>query len=161
MKTVLGVVLTTLACVVPASAQLMDGSRGSFPGCPSCGVLSYIDLPKLEATVARSAFTIHGWGFECVSGRPIRRVEVWYQDYDESWHLLKQPDGALRFNLKRPDVATAFREYCPKVSDDTGWVLTLYNAPPAGLRRMVINVWDQQQSPYRETHHRTYLVLDR
>lgn len=163
MRLLFGVVLTMLATVATANAQPTDGSRGSFPGCPTCGVVSYIDLPKLEATVARSKFTIHGWGFECVSGQSVMRVDVWYQDYDGSWHPLKQDDGALRFNLKRPDVAKAYRPYCPNVTDYTGWALTLTNPPPAGLRRLMINVWDlpDWQSAYKETHHRTYLVVDK
>jgi len=148
-----GLVLLT---ALSAGAQF-DGGRGSFPGCPTCGVYSFVDLPQAEATVSASNFTLQGWGFECVSGRPVDRVDIWEQDYDGFWHPLKQADGALWFGYSyRPDVQAAYRGLCPNVSPLTGWVLTLTNPPALGLRRLRINLW---YGPYFETSLRTYLVV--
>lgn len=138
-------------------AQVGSGDRGSFPGCPTCGVYSYVDLPVAEMTVSASNFTLQGWGFECYSGVPADRVDLYYQDYDGLWHPLKQAAGTLWFGyVPRPDVAAAYRSSCPNVSDTTGWGLTVMNPPPVGLRRIQINVW---HGPYFESHRRTYLIV--
>lgn len=154
----LGLVGTPSAQDIPQPGQLLDGSRGSFPGCPDCGVWSWVDYPRDQRTVAASNFYVQGWGFECVSGRPIDRVDVYYQDYEGIYHPVKQPEWALLHGaIGRPDVVAAFAGACPNVAANSGWQLRVTGIPP-GLRRVTIVVW---RGPYRENHDRTYLILDR
>jgi hypothetical protein len=157
-RMILGVVaaLTVFAAGVGAQEQF-NGGRGSFPGCPSCGVWSYVDFPSAEQTVSAKDFVIEGWGFECVAGAAIERVDLWYQDYAGDWWPLKQPDGAMAAHaVYRPDVEQHFRRVCPNAGTDTGWRLTVKNPPPFGLRRVRVMVW---YGPYYEAHYRTYLIV--
>lgn len=123
-------------------------------GCARCSVISYVDLPAAEATVSASDFVLHGWGFECESGRPADRVDVFVQDYRGYWRPLKAP--ALDYgSIMRDDVQQAYAPYCPSVASNTGWSLRVPDAP-LGLRRVQINVW---RGPYYEVHRRTYLIV--
>jgi len=153
---VMSLFLVGLAAGAAAQPPLGSGARGSFPGCPQCGVWSWVDLPQNQQTVSASNFWVHGWGFECVSGLSIDRVDVHYQDYDGIWRPLKQPVNALRWGLiPRPDVVTFGQAIgCPHTVANTGWALTVHGMP-LGLRRVTFNVW---RGPYLETHERTYLV---
>jgi hypothetical protein len=158
---VLGFAIQASAQQIPADPEPLgpfNGGRGQFPGCPDCGVLSYVDLPKDESTVSASNLVFQGWGFECVSGRPANRVDVWYQDYDGYWKSLPQPSYVLYFGIvSRPDVRNAFVGSCPNVDQFSGWYLNITNPPPSGLRRIKISVW---YGPYFQSHSRTYLVKD-
>lgn len=137
--------------------QEVPGGKGSFPGCKTCGVYSYVDLPAPEVTVSATNFVVAGWGFECFSGQAADRVDVFYQDYDGYWVPLLQPVTALNYgSVDRPDVQRAFKPFCPNVPGVTGWHMNVVNAP-LGLRRFQFNVW---RGPYYETHFRTYLVVN-
>lgn len=154
---VVAVVALVLWCGAGVAAQQFDGSRGSFPGCPTCGVWSWVDLPAPEMTVSASNFVVQGWGFECVSGQPVDRVDVSYQDYDGHWNPLLQPASALTpYTVARPDVAYMFAPFCPNVSGYTGWQLVVTNPPPLGLRRVAFTIW---RGPYFERHQRVYLIV--
>jgi hypothetical protein len=154
---VLMFVMLFAGVVSAQNAPYASGGRGQFPGCPKCGVISYVDIPTAEQTVSVENFTIQGWGFECVSGTPITRVDIWYQDYAGYWLPLKQPTTNLDFGqIARPDVMYAFSQECPRVQELTGWSLKV-DKMPVGLRRIQIKVW---WGPYYETHSRTYLVID-
>jgi hypothetical protein len=156
-KCLAAVALVVFASVAHAQPAIFDGSRGSFPGCPTCGVWSWVDLPAPEVTVHASDFTVQGWGFECMSGNPIDRVEVFYQDYNGWWHPLYQGPTALMWGASaRPDVRAAFGAGCPLMGDYTGWTLILTNPPPLGLRRVQFTIW---RGPYYEAHRRTYLIV--
>jgi hypothetical protein len=157
-KILAAVVVALVVFAAPAFAQeAFSGGRGSFPGCPTCGVWSWVDLPGPEATVSASDFAVQGWGFECFTGKPIIRVDVWYQDYDGNWWPLPQQDGTLAVRGSRPDVqGFAPTVGCAMPTDLTGWTLTITNPPPAGLRRMRFVIW---RGPYREIHQRTYLII--
>jgi hypothetical protein len=152
----LGVVLAL--CATTVSAQAPWGARGSFPGCPDCGVWSWVDDPADQVTVSTRAFVIQGWGFECVSGRPVDRVDVWYQDYNGAWQPLKQAQEALAAGaVWRGDVVQFGPTVgCPNVAANTGWVLSV-TGMPLGLRRVRIVAW---KGPYFEAHTRTYLVVE-
>ena len=153
----LGVALACLVTVAPAFGQAFDGSRGSFPGCPLCGVFSYVDAPAAEQTISASNFIIQGWGFECVSGRPVDRVDVHYQNYAGYWVRLPQDPSALDYgSVARPDVRSAYQSACPTVPAHAGWTLAVTNPPPLGLRRIAVLVW---RGPYVEQHFRTYLIV--
>lgn len=153
MRRILLGVVVALACSLGVSAQI----PGLPNGCPTCGVVSYVDLPAPEATVSASAFTLQGWGFECFSGRVADRVDIHYQDYDGYWRPLLQPVTALHYgSIARPDVEAVYQPYCPNVGTMTGWSLAVTNPPPLGLRRVQINVW---RGPYYEVHRRTYLIV--
>lgn len=131
-----------------------DGSRGSFPGCPQCGLWSWVDKPEDQATVFADDFILKGWGFECVSGTPVTRIDVLYQDYEGAWRTLKQETGALTPGVSRWDVTRAFYLACPNVTQYAGWHLHV-TGMPLGLRRVRIIVW---HGAYLENHFRTYLV---
>lgn len=149
-----GLFVAAFAC--PAIAQVEWGSRGSFPGCPQCGVWSWVDKPDDQITVSTRGFVLQGWGFECVSGMPADRVNVYWQDYDGDWWPLLLPDYALESGQShRSDVERFARTIgCRNVGSDTGWALRV-SGVPLGLRRLKIDVW---RGPYFETHYRTYLI---
>jgi hypothetical protein len=127
--------------------------------CPTCGVHGYVDYPESGATLARAGSVIAGWGFECVSGRPVDRVELWYETSDGSRFLpLKQADYALiAGTIGRPDVRNAFAPYCPNTSSEAGWWLQVTNPPPAGARRVLIKLW---YGPYHADLMRTFNFVD-
>jgi hypothetical protein len=156
-RTLLGLIIALGGSVgLLAQQPLFDGGRGQFPGCPGCGVYSYVDSPTPEQTVSASNFVIEGWGFECVSGLVADRVDLSYQDYDGYWRPLLQPAYTLNYgSIPRPDVWMAYRPACPGVPANSGWHLLVTNPPPVGLRRVLITVW---HGPYYEKHWRTYLV---
>lgn len=162
-----------LPSTVAAQPPIGSGGRGSFPGCPKCGVWSWVDYPRIERdpmdvllgvpidprireAVSASNFWAVGWGFECVSGQPADRVDVWYQDYDGKWQQLKQPASALRAGeVYRPDIAPFSTTVgCSTPSNFTGWVLKIHGMSP-GLRRVRLEVW---WGPYHERNEFTLLV---
>jgi hypothetical protein len=145
--------LATIFAVVASTA--LAQVPGYPTACSMCRVFSYVDLAPDGATVSASNMQLEGWGFECVGGQAINRVDVYYQDYDGYYHPLKQADYTFNGGRYRPDVAAHYAPYCPKVSTNTGWLLTLNNPPPTGLRRVAINVWS---GGLYEGHTRTYLV---
>lgn len=127
--------------------------------CPACGVRGYVDYPGKAATIKRSNMVVAGWGFECVSGVPVDRIDVWYEANDGLTLVpLKQADGALHFgSTQRPDVAFAYGPYCPMVPLTTGWWLQVTNPPPAGARRVFFVLWN---GPYHSQIARTYNLVD-
>lgn len=166
------VVLATVQ-IVRAQPPVGSGGRGSFPGCPQCGVWSWVDYPRpardpwdvwvglpidprQREDVSASNFWAAGWGFECVSGRPIDRIDVWYQDYAGTWRQLKQPADALRAGfIERPDVVRfAPNVNCATPAMETGWAMQIYGMPP-GLRRVRLEIW---WGPYHERQEFTLLV---
>lgn len=155
------------------AAPFFTGRRGSFPGCPSCGVWSWVDYPRVQRDplavllgdpldlnqredVSASNFVAVGWGFECVTGQSIDRIDVWYQDYDGIWRQVVQPPSALRLGvIDRPDVARfAPTVQCATPTRATGWAMQISGVPP-GLRRMRLEVW---WGPYHERTEFTLLV---
>ncbi len=124
-------------------------------GCKDCVVYSYVDNAPDGATVEAATMAFEGWGFECNSGQASTHVDVWYQDYDGLYRPLKQAEWTLTTGVARPDVRDHYLPYCANVTAYSGWRLVLANPPPAGLRRMVINVW---RGPLFEGHQRLYLV---
>lgn len=114
----------------------------TFPNaCARCGVFSFVDSPEAEATVMRRDLVFKGWGFECEGGGRVDRVDLSYQDYSGYWRPLVQDHWTLASGLHRPDVAGAFRAVCPNVTEYAGWHLYVTNPPPAGLRRVALNIW--------------------
>ena len=148
------VALFVAAPVFAQDPSQFDPQRWFAPGCPSCGVHAYVDLPHSGSELSLSTI-IAGWGFECVSGQPIDRVDVWYEE-DGFWVPIKQADGVLNFNvIARPDVQTAYRAYCPNVALTSGWWMQLSTLPPAGARRVSFTIW---RGPYYARIVRTYTV---
>ena len=129
-------------------------SIGSVPGCPRCGVLSYVDLPAPGATVTQGALFIAGWGFECESGLFVNRVDVWVQN-DEGFYV-PLPVQTFAKNLPRPDIVAAYQPSCPHVTSNSGWHCYLIAPPPFGTRNLAINVW---REPYVETHIRSVTIV--
>lgn len=113
-------------------------------GCATCGVVAAIDVPALPIgalPAVPSTFLIAGWGFECESGAPVDRVDVFYSGDDgffkaAPWWLLH-----LDFIVPRPDVQAAFVVACPAVARETGWQLTVFDAVPRGVRVLRVNIW--------------------
>lgn len=162
---VLGV-FVVLSLARPAQAQDIDLSQFDpqtwfKSACPTCGVHGYLDYPKTGASLMRSTVLMAGWGFECVSGRAIDRIDVWYEpdDFPGAWLPLKQADGAARIAaVNRPDVSAAYERACPNAPGNAGWWLLLTNPPPAGARRIMLKLWS---GPYHADLVRTYSFLDR
>lgn len=170
-----GLFVTVALLVTPVAAQppLGSGGRGSFPGCPICGVWSWVDYPLIERDpldvwlglainprqrepVSAANFWAAGWGFECVSGQAIDRIDVFYQDYEGIWQPLRQPDSALRAGIfDRPDVVRfAPTVQCASPVVATGWALKIHGMP-TGFRRVRLEIW---WGPYHERQEFTVLV---
>lgn len=159
-------VLILLSCAGRAAAQEVDISQFDpmnwfRPSCPRCGVAGYVDYPKSGATLTRDNILLAGWGFECVSGRAVNRVDVWYEvdDMPGSWLPLKQPWWALHpAAIDRPDVAAAYATVCPAVSRTSGWWLQITNPPPPGARRIMLKLFSGDV--WRADIIRTYNFTD-
>lgn len=129
-------------------------------GCARCGVFSYVDVPSVETTVSQGAIYLAGWGFECESGSPADRVDVFYQG-DDGWYVPaggagNHGNGDLYFGVPRPDVQAAYTGSCPNVTTQSGWHFYFTQPVPLGTRQLAINVW---RGPYFQTHYRTVTVL--
>ncbi len=165
MKSAL-IAVALIAFAAPAFAQTdtsqYDPQTWFAPACPSCGVLAYLDVPSSTSTISRTDLLagnvqFQGWGFECVSGAPIDRVDVYVETSDGVWTPVKQ-GGALRFgSIYRPDAAAAFRSSCPNVGDWTGWALQITTWPDwaLGARRVQLWIW---KGPYHARQIRTYNI---
>lgn len=163
-RTTLGVILGVLLFGVgSAHAQAdpasYDPQNWFKKACPSCGVQGYVDYPKRGATLERNNIVLAGWGFECVAGSPITDVAIWYETDDGRGFLaLKQANNTLHVaSVDRPDVVRAFVPYCPNVSAMTGWWLQMSNPPPAGARRLLIQL---RYGPYHADVIRTFNFID-
>lgn len=165
--------VTTEAAANSEAAPFFSGRRGSFPGCPQCGVWSWVDYPRVKVDpldallgdppnptiredVSASNFWAVGWGFECVSGQPIDRIDVSYEDYEGKFRPLLQPPTALRAGfIARGDIVRfAPSVQCSKPALETGWVLQIHGMP-IGLRRVRLEVW---WGPYHERQEFILLV---
>lgn len=145
--------------VAAAQPPLGSGGRGSFPGCPKCGVYGFVDYPKDGATVVQSAFTAGGWGIEGGSGAAVDRIDVWYQDYAGAWIPVRLAPQDVRTGfIHRWDVVLwgAANDF-GLVDLYSGWAVTIRGVP-LGLRRLKFLLW---RGPYVEEHNRVYLVKAR
>jgi len=149
-----------LLSALPVQAQWVapenGGSIWPFACQPKCGVEGWLDEPKSGATIGVGT-VLAGWGFERVSGHKLDRVDVWYEVADEKWVSVKQPEWAFWPSLYRPDVSDWFRasKVAPTATEFSGWHLTLVNPPPAGARRIRLNLW---YGPYMRYIIRTFNV---
>lgn len=129
-------------------------------GCPTCGVHGYVDFPSSGVTLMRNGIMFAGWGFECVTGKPIDRIDVSYEVADGAggWQPLKQADWALHFGaIERPDVVNAFANVCPSVPVKSGWWLQITNPPPPGARRVMLKLYS---GIWHANLIRTYQFID-
>lgn len=135
-----------------------------LPGgaCTACGIRAHIDSPKAVSdadpalTGVPQTFAIAGWGFECVSGRPVDRVDVFLANGDGFYRPVPWWLTEFRAGAKRPDVFWAFRSACPEATVDEGWHLILFaGAVPSGTQALLINVWS---GPFRQQFARTVVV---
>lgn len=143
-----------LAFVLPVSAQV----PGYPNGCTNCGIASFIDFP-VSGERSQDGFYIAGWGFECGSGMPANRVDVYYQGDDGFFKPAggagSNGNGSLHYGLRRPDVRAVYQPYCPTLTDRSGWHF-YFNAPvPHGTRAFVVNVW---YGPYMQQHKLTLTI---
>jgi len=160
MRKFLAAAVVALALSVsPAHAQWVAPQNGGsiWPfACQGCGVEGWLDEPKSGATIGAGT-VLGGWGLEKISGHKLDRVDVWYEVADETWAPLKQPEWAFWPSLYRPDVSDWFRasKVSPNATEFSGWHLTIVNPPPAGARRIRLNLW---YGPYMRYIIRTFNV---
>jgi hypothetical protein len=154
--TLLGVVVALGLFAGPLHAATPPiGTRGSFPGCPSCGVLSAIDYPATSSpspTVLYGQLFIAGWGFECFAGAPIDRLEVRYRN---DAGILVLAKTSFYPGLSRPDVQAAFAGSCA-TRWDSGFHAYFDVPIPRGQREIYINTWSG--SAYYEIHRRDVFI---
>lgn len=158
-------VLTVYVCVMLGAAA----SAQSVPGCEKCGVVAFVDVPAQTVTVSNADLlarhaAIEGWGFECVSGDPVNRVDVWVEDdaHPEFWHPVPNTNPNASTDLTwggynaRPDVEAAFVAACPAILyRPTGFVRWLDHALPLGAHRFKFVLW---RGPYHADLVRTWTV---
>jgi hypothetical protein len=138
-----------IAFAAPARAQY----EPTFPGCPKCGVAGYVDVPGAAATVSNAdllAFraAVEGWGFECVSGNPVDRVDIYVEDdvQHDFWHPVKQAANTQGGSNPRPDVEAVFASACQAIEGQwTGFVRWLDQPLPLGAHRFLFVLW---KGPY-------------
>lgn len=109
-----------------------DWTSGGWGGCPTCRVVSWVD------TVSPSFLA--GWGFQCQSGRPVERFDVYYTD---AAGLHRVTDAWWITGLWRPDVSAYFigSGKCPSVAIESGWHLYLPTPIPAGAQSVSVVLW--------------------
>jgi hypothetical protein len=151
---------TTVMIFALSALAVMLGQVPGYPNnCTRCGVISYVDIPANGAGVVEGSLYIAGWGFECESGQPADRVDVFYQgdngDYVPAGGAGAHGNGDLYQGLARPDVQAAFRGHCPTLGGYTGWHFYFTHAVPPGTRQLAINVW---RGAYFQTHYRTVTI---
>ena len=91
-------------------------------GCSTCRVYAWVDAPRdyvitvpgfgeLSSTlpIVAGAWVIAGWGFECMSGRAIDRVDVAYSGDDGLFHPAPWYLMRLDVGVPRPDQGTGVR----------------------------------------------------
>lgn len=156
--------MTSLAGTLPAAALLaLSFTFGAHaqtpnpaPGCANCGMRSYVDIPGTRD--AHGGLFIAGWGFECASGQPADRVDVWWQQDDGFFAPAggagTHGNGLLTYGLYRPDVLQHYAPYCPASNGMVGWHFYFTAQVPPGTRQVKINVW---RGPFMETHTRVVL----
>ncbi len=150
------VIAFVLALSVPAQAQWYGGA------CAKCGVISYVDIPSETsvAVVPQNLLMLAGWGFECVSGQPLSRIEFWYQGDDGYFHPAhQQGDTWILTGVYRPDVWNAYNLHCPMVTGYSGW--HLYVRPglvPVGTRSVAVVLW--YGNAYYNTHFRRVTITE-
>jgi hypothetical protein len=150
----MGRVLVAIAVVLlfasPAFAQFEPG----FPGCAKCGAVGYVDVPGVSETVSNADLLAHnaaveGWGFECVSGNPVDRVDVFVEDDTQHnfWRPVKEDENAIWTGYNyRPDVEHAFVASCPAIyARATGFVRWIDKPLPLGAHRFLFVLW---KGPY-------------
>lgn len=153
-KILLGVVALVLVST-PLSAQFATGKRGSFPGCPTCGVVSAIDSPQATSPspiVPEGQLYLAGWGFECYAGGLVDRVDVRYRNDDGD---LVTAHTLLIAGLPRMDVQRAFSGSCVPPWD-SGFHVYFLTPLPHGQREIYINVWSGDA--YYEVHRRDVFI---
>jgi hypothetical protein len=103
--------------------------------CPTCYVFMNVDTPNLSTPFAG---TIAGWGFECATGQPIDRVDVYYS----SETVFKRADSYLmNGTIDRPDVMAYFLKSCQRTSSTTGWTVGFRTPIPSGTWRISVVTW--------------------
>lgn len=121
----------------------------TFPGCATCGVIGYVDLPSNTSTVSNTALlagwqAVEGWGFEKFSGNPVNRVDIYVEDDNviNQWHPVKEPDNTSAGITPRPDVEAAFVSLFPAIFERwTGFVRWINNPLPLGAHRFQFILW--------------------
>jgi hypothetical protein len=144
MKTII-VAVIALVLATPAAAQdwaQFNPQTWFQPGCPSCGVHAAIDWVQNADVDGVTRPIVAGWGFECVSGQPVDRVDV--------FALRGSTGTALAVDLRwqqipRPDVQAASVVGCPRVTRESGFGVVVLGAIPEGTTALRINVW---RGPY-------------
>lgn len=151
--------MLVVAVLVASSASIAAQGPAPAPGCQNCGVASFVDIPKNGAVVESGGFFVAGWGLECVSGRGVDRVDVWYEvapnKFEAAGGAGTHGNGDLRFELYRPDVLAQYTQACPATNGMAGWHFYFTKPLPQGTRKIVINVW---RGPFMDKHERTITV---
>ena len=145
MKKLVWALALVCSTAVPLSAQVP-----SVPsGCTKCGVYGYVDGPGDPVTavpIVSGGWTISGWGFECVSGIAVDRVDVFASNDDGTYTPIPPAAQHLYLGYARPDVQQAYQGACPAVSGVSGFAVQLdAGAVPVGTRALVMNLW---RGPY-------------
>jgi hypothetical protein len=149
------IVLIVVALSFRGSAQV----PGYPSGCAKCFVTGYNDfisdgaVAQPTTTLSRSnpnGYYTAGWGFQCDSGQPADRIDVFYRG-DDGYFV--PVSSALWANLPRWDVVAAYAQYCPSVSSQSGYQ-AYFNvaAIPAGERDLIINIWKAPYFAQAQTH---------
>ena len=153
--------IATAFIIALGLASLASAQIPGYPnGCARCGTYAFVDspaTPDAKVPVATAGdWIVAGWGFECESGQPVTRVELWYSGDDGFYKPVPYWLTGLYAGVYRPDVANAFRGACPKVTQYTGYGLqVLAGAVPVGTRALIVNAW---RGPYMTQTRRIIVV---
>lgn len=147
-------VVALLLALGGLSAQI----PGYLNGCSTCAVYGWVDTPGDNTTLDRAQpYYIGGWGFQCYTGQPVDRVDVFYAGDDGFDHVVL--GSSIVDYGYRGDVNAAYSGTCPAVSTASVGFSAVFPVAdiPAGTRLVKFNLW---RGPYYEQRQRTYTFVN-
>ncbi|HEU4890004.1 MAG TPA: hypothetical protein VFT47_00545 [Vicinamibacterales bacterium] len=106
----------------------------------------YVDIPTSGQTIARGAFYVAGWAFECSTGNAPVSMSIGLFNPSIGWWI---PNITRYTGIHRPDVSAAYSGACPNVTDYSGYHIYPSAWPPPGQWTLHVN-WTDGVTSYNQ-----------